>query len=94
MHTENPLVQPHHCFCEIPEAQMQPWIIKKFKEHISTLALMQSTDDPSEKEIISIVALIDLDDITMLKMMEAVDLPQEHILECRLHAKQLVDSII
>ena len=88
------LVQPTHCFCMISDSEMAPWIIKKYRDHISTLDLMLSTTDPHEKEVISIVALIDVDDTVMLRMMQNVDRTDEHILECRLQAKELVETII
>ena len=46
-----------------------------------------------EKEIISIVALLDVDDDTMLDMMGDVDLPQHHIIHCRKNVKQMLQAI-
>ena len=94
MSTKDELIKPTHCFCMIPDDDLKPWIIKKYRDHIPTLDLMLSTEDSREKEIISIVALIDVDDSLMLKMMENVPRTQEHILECRQNAKRLVEETL
>jgi len=47
-HTD--LIHPTHCFCQIPDAELKPWVIKRYQEHHSTMELLQSTDDPHEQE--------------------------------------------
>ncbi len=83
-------ISPRHCFCEIPEEELRPWAEKKFKEHLSTLDLIRSTDDPRQKEIISIVALLDVDEETMLQMMGDVQQPTHHIIHCRESVRQML----
>jgi len=90
MTEEYDIVSPAHCFCEIPEAELRPWVEKKYHEHQSTLELMRSTDDPHEKEIISIVALLDVDEGTMIHMMGGVDKPTHHIIHCRQDIKRML----
>jgi hypothetical protein len=90
------LVHPTHCFCQIPDEELRPWVEKRYVEHRSTLDLLSSTNDPHEKEVIIIVALLDIDDQTMLEMMGDVDLPEHHILDCRRHVRKmlgLADSV-
>ena len=84
------LLHPGHCFCQVPDTELRPWAIKRFVDHCSTVDLLTSTDDPHQKELISIVALLDVDDDTMLEMMGNVDLPQHHILHCRQNVKQML----
>lgn len=83
MTEESDIISPDHCFCEIPEAELRPWVEKKHHLRQSTFELMQSTDDPHEKEIISIVALLDVDEDTMVRMMGGVKKPTHHIIHCR-----------
>jgi hypothetical protein len=83
-------IHPTHCFCQIPDAELRPWVIKRYVEHCTTMDLIRSTDDPHEKELISIVGLLDVDDDTLLEMMGNVDLPQHHILHCRQNVKQML----
>ncbi len=84
------IVHPHHCFCGFPDEKIQPWITKKFVEQIDTVDLLNSTTDPEEREIISIVALLDVDEETLLKIMDQVPMPKEHIIDCRQHAKDML----
>ncbi len=77
------LVRPAHCFCQIEEKELIPWVVKRYIENHSTTELLKSTDDIHEREIISIVALLDVDDTTLLELMGNVDLPDQHILHCR-----------
>jgi hypothetical protein len=89
--TEEPaIVSPSHCFCEIPDEELRPWVDKKYRDHRSTLELVQSTDDPRQKEIISIVALLDVDEETMIQMMGDVSKPTHHIIHCRQNVKHIL----
>ncbi len=83
-------IHPQHCFCEIPDAELAPWVQKRYGENIPTVKLLHSTDDPSQKEIISIVALLDVDEESMLKLMGDVDKPEHHIIHCREHVKRML----
>ena len=84
------IIHPKYCFCQIPVEQLRPWVIKKHIEHRPTLELMNSTIDPHEKEIISIVALLDVDDKTVLNMMGGVDKPTHHIIHCRDNVRKIL----
>ena len=87
-HTD--LVHPTHCFCQIPEAELRPWVFKKYVEGRSTIELINSTNGPREKEIISIVATLDLDEEAMLELMGGVDRPTHHIIHCREDIKRML----
>lgn len=87
------ILHPTHCFCQVPDDDLRPWVVKRYIEGISTLALLDSTDDPYEKELISIVALLDVDDETLLEMMGNVHLPQHHILHCRENVKTILGIV-
>ena len=84
------LTKPTHCFCEIPNEELEPWVIKRYVEHIDTMTLLQSTTDPHTKEIITIVALLDVDEALMLEMMAKVDRTQQHIIQCRENVKKML----
>jgi len=90
MKTEPELVAPNHCFCEIPPEELKPWVEKRYRENRPTIELMHSTEDPHQKEIISIVALLDVDEESMLKMMGDVDKPDHHIIHCREDVKRML----
>lgn len=81
--SESGFVDPSRCFCQIPDEEMQPWVKKRYVDHVPTMELLQSTDDPHEKEVISIVSMLDVDDESLLSMMGGVDMPAHHIIDCR-----------
>jgi hypothetical protein len=91
MNNETDLVHPHHCFCEIPDEELLPWVEKRYRENIPTVELIHSTNNPRQKEIISIVALLDVDEQSMLQMMGDVDKPEHHIIHCRENVKHMLE---
>jgi len=54
------LVHPKQCFCHVPKEELKKWAVKRYCDHSSTMELLASTRDPHEKEIISIIALLDV----------------------------------
>jgi hypothetical protein len=84
-------IQPTHCFCQIPDAELKVWATKRYKEKHSTMELLKSTDNPHDKEVIGIVALLDVDEDSMLEMMGGVDRPKHHIIHCRQNVKQMLE---
>ena len=90
MTTHSSLIHPTHCFCQIPDEELRPWVEKRYQQHQSTMELLHSTNDPHQKEIISIVGMLDVDEDTLLEMMGKVDLPDHHIIHCRQHVKAIL----
>ena len=90
MNNKTDLIHPHHCFCEIPDDELRPWVDKRYRENRSTIELIHSTDDPHQKEIISIVALLDVDDESLLNLMKDVDWPDQHIIHCREDVRKML----
>ena len=90
MKPEPELIPPHHCFCEIPDEELRPWVEKRYGEQCPTVELIHSTDDLHQKEIISIVALLDVDEESMLQMMGDVNKPTHHIIHCRENVKRML----
>lgn len=90
MNPESELIPPHHCFCEIPDEELRPWVEKRYGEQRPTVELIRSTADLRQKEIISIVALLDVDEASMLQMMGGVDKPTHHIIHCRENVKRML----
>lgn len=88
--TESGFVDPVRCFCQIPEAEMRRWARKRYVDHVPTMTLLQSTDDPHVKEIISIVSMLDVDDATLLGVMSGVDMPDVHLLGCREKTRRIL----
>ena len=83
------LVRPSRCFCAIPEDAVRPWIVRRYVEQRPTLELLRSTNSAEEKAIITMVALLDLDDRTVLNLMRNAGQTDDHVLACRRRVKRL-----
>ena len=88
----NHLIHPQHCFCHVSRDELKKWAIKHYCEHYSTVDLLASTNDPHEKEVISIVALLDVDEEVMIEMMGNVNKPNHHIIHCRENIRAIVKA--
>lgn len=85
-------MNPKQCFCHFQIDDLKKWARKRYCEHYSTVELLSLTEDSHEREIISAVALLDVDEQTMLKMMGDVNMPEHHILHCLAHLRKIVDE--
>ena len=88
MNLTDHLPHPQHCFCNIKIEELEKWFIKHYVDGISTLELLGSTTDANEKEAICVIAMFELDEKAMLKMMGDVNLPEHHIIHCRDYFKK------
>ena len=77
------LQHPSRCFCQIPLQELKVWFERHYVQGIPTVELLGSAATAHEREVISIVALFELDDLVVLKLMGDVNLPEHHILHCR-----------
>ncbi len=89
MNIEHP-IHPKKCFCQIPMKELKKWADKRFKDGIPTVELIDHANNDEEREIISIVALLDVDDQTLCEMMGDADLPEHHIIHCRENVKKRI----
>ncbi len=84
------LLRPTHCFCQIPDDELRAWVSKRYHQNCSTMELMQSTEDPHERELISIVAMLDVPDEVLLEVMCNAGMSDEHLIHCRSKAKAML----
>ncbi|MDX8412251.1 MAG: hypothetical protein R8K46_10355, partial [Mariprofundaceae bacterium] len=75
--------RPGHCFCQIPFDELEAMYRKRYVAGISTNDLLQAAKNAHEREVVCIVAMFELDDQAMAKMMGDVNLPEHHIIHCR-----------
>ena len=80
---------PHQ---EVDSAELLPWILKKYHHHIPTLKLLESTSDPHERELILIVALLDVEDSLIHSIIEKVPAQDRYLLEQRNRTKELLHT--
>lgn len=86
----NHVVHPSKCYCQIAPALIRKWVIERYIEHRNTIDLLASVTDVEDREAISAVALIDVEEGVLLQMMSELEFSDHHILDCREKAKQLV----
>lgn len=85
------LKHPTKCFCQFKDEKLQPWIDKRYHQNIPTIDLMDEAKSEEEKEMVSAVALLDVDEHIMLKIMDNVDKPKHHIIHCRENVKNILN---
>lgn len=85
-------IKPRHCFCHYALDELKKWAMKRYRENYGTTELLSSTQDPHEKELISIVSLLDVDKDTLLSMMGDVRLPEHHILHCHRQLRKMLSQ--
>ncbi len=79
--------------CNIDSSELKLWIQKRFFEGYSTMELLTSAT-AEERLIISIVALVDVDDDALCEMIKGKDYFNENILSCRRNAKNLLKRML
>jgi hypothetical protein len=88
------LPMPHRCFCRVPIADLRRWARKKYVEQVPTMDLLAMAKTRRQKEAVSIVALLDLPDDQVIRMLTPLARPGCHILACRDHAKQWLRGML
>lgn len=78
---------PRHCFCQIPLREMRGWARRKYFEGVSTMDLFQVAHTPREKHIVGLVALLDLPDDDVVRLLADRSTPDCNVLACRDHVK-------
>lgn len=89
----NKSLKPQQCFCEIPSQELIFWAKKRYEEHILTVDLLNTTNDPHEREVIGVVGCLDIDDETFLKIFENVPKSEQHLLHCRESIKTMISKL-
>ena len=89
----NEINKPNQCFCEVPSKELIYWTKKRYKEQILTVDLLNSTEDPHEREVIGIVGCLDIDDETFLKIFSNVSKSEQHKLHCRESLKAIIANL-
>ncbi len=90
MKESHDLLCPKHCFCHFHEDELLPWVKERYHENKDTVDLIRSARTSHEKELISIVGLLDVDDELLLKAMCNVNKEEYHIVHCREMVKRIL----
>ncbi len=81
------------CFCQIPVEKIEQWAKERYINKRATVDLLCSTTNAEDRHAITAVALLDVEESTLIKMMGDINMPDHHMLHCREKAKKIVDEI-
>jgi hypothetical protein len=84
---ESTAAPPRRCFCQVAIDELAGWARKKYLDRIPTLDLLRMAQDPRQREAIGIVALLDVPDDEVIRMMTPITQAGCNILVCRDHLK-------
>ncbi len=87
------LPHPKHCFCNIPMDLLRKWFVQRHIEAIPTVELLEMAGNDADREAICAVAMFDIDQESMLKMMGDISLPEHHIVHCRARVQQELEQV-
>ncbi|MBN1981938.1 MAG: hypothetical protein JW795_10415 [Chitinivibrionales bacterium] len=80
---KNDTISPKHCFCQISFHELEKWVEKRTHKQSSVGELILATTNGEEKEILTLIDLLEKDDDLVLQTMREVIKPDHHILHCR-----------
>jgi hypothetical protein len=66
---------------------MRGWARRKYLEGVSTMDLFQAANTPRERHIVGLVALLDLPDDDVVRLLRDRSTPDCNVLACRDHVK-------
>jgi hypothetical protein len=84
------LPRPSKCFCQLDLDLLKKWSTQRYVQNRSTIELLSEAGDKKDREAISVVALLDVDDEQLLEMMGDVNRSDHHILHCRKMMKKML----
>ena len=77
------LHHPRNCFCNLAFEELEVWFRRRYVDEVPTIQLLEKATNEREREAITAIAMLDLDEETMLSLMGDVNMPHHHIIHCR-----------
>ena len=85
---------PSRCFCQIAIDELTGWARKRFLERTPTIQLLKLARNPQEREAVGIVAILDVPDDEVIRMMTPLTPAGCNILACRDHVKRWLADML
>ena len=85
---------PSRCFCQIAMDELTGWARKKYLERMPTIQLLTLARNPREKEAVGILALLDVPDDEVIRVMTPLTPSGCNILACRNHVKKWIADML
>jgi len=76
------LPRPHYCYCQLPMERLLTWVRRKLAG-ATTLELMHVAHDDLDREMVAVVALLDVDEATLAEAMGNINTPEHSAWHCR-----------
>ncbi len=85
---------PGRCFCEITMDELVGWARKRYLEGISTVELLSMAKSRQEKEAVGMVALLDVSDDELARILSPLRASDCNVLACRDHVRRWLQGIL
>ena len=85
---------PGRCFCQIAMDDLIGWARKRYLEGLSTLQLLAMASNRQEKEAVGIVALLDVSDEELARVLSPLRASDCNVLACREHVRKWLDAML
>jgi hypothetical protein len=82
------------CFCQIAVRELIRWARLKYVEGVSTVELLRLAADHQEREAIGIVALLDVPDEDMVRILSPLAPSYCNVLTCRDHLRNWLKTML
>jgi hypothetical protein len=85
---------PGRCFCQIAMDDLIGWARKRFLEGLSTVQLLATAKNPQEREAVGIVALLDVSDEELARVLSPLRASDCNVLACREHVRKWLGEML
>jgi hypothetical protein len=82
------------CFCKVPLVDLEKWAYKKYVEGKDTLALMKETATEYDRELVTIIALLDIEPVVLNAMLGHETKPTCNLRICRERVRAWLMNIV
>ncbi len=88
------LISPSHCFCHIPPRDLRRWARKRVVEGRETMDLLRMARRPRDRAAVCVVAMLDLPDDEVQRLLGPRTQPGCQVLTCRDHVRKWLDHML
>ncbi len=88
------MLSPRSCFCHIPPRDLRRWARKRFVEGRDTVELLRMASRPRDRAAVCVVAMLDLPDDEVVRLLGPRTQPGCEILTCRDHVRKWLDHML
>ena len=92
-HSDTMAKQPR-CFCKIPITELMPWAYEKYIKGHTTVELLGRARTNRERELISIIAILDVEKKTLDEKLGHQTKPTCNLERCRKMVKQWLLAVV